>query len=761
MPIRPPALDDRSYQDLVTELLARIPAHTPEWTHPQPGDPGRTLIELFAWLADTLLYRANLIPERQRLAFLRLLGVSMRSAVAAHGLVSLQIDDHTMTQAVAIQARATIEKPVNFETRTELTVLPVTAEAFYKRPLTEAEQQAFASVVPGLQSVYRLSVLPTPYVTTPVFVDGAPDPNGFDLMTQTVDRSLWLALLAPEAAAPELQSLLVEQIRTTLGRNASGGQQLLSIGVTPSIAVPALFEDIGPRARIPHVWEMGTVDERGEASYLTLDVVADTTAGLTRQGVVRLALPAAARIRVPSNDVRSNLKAGVGDAPPRLDQADRAGRLVAWIRIRPTVKSLHRLAVSWVGVNAVEIDQRKTLSNRIIAQSTGAADQEWQLPGQSVEAESLVIEVEERGRGFQPWQRIDDLALAGRDAAVYQLDPEAGTIRFGDGMRGRIPETGTRIRVVVMRAGGGVAGNLPPGSLTTVSARDLRGAVVTIKLKVSQTLPTGGGADAETLAEAERRIPALFRHRDRAVTETDYRELAARTPGVRMGRVEVLPRFKPHQRRFEVPGVVSVMAIPFKEGTSVPNPRPDRPFLEAVHGMLHPRRPLATELYVIGCEYVPLGLSVAITVKDGFGSGEGTERGVGSGGLSRESVVADVRDALRRYLWPLAPGGTDEAGWPLGRPLRDRELEVVVARVAGVSGVAPVNLFERQGTAWRKLPRASAEGSVQLPLQPWQLPELLSVVVVVGDEAPDDLRGVPNPFADEAGVAVPVVPDLC
>ena len=251
MPIRPPALDDRSYHDLVEELLARIPAHTPEWTHPRPGDPGRTLIELFAWLTDTLLYRANLIPERQRLAFLRLLGVSMRSAVPAQGLVSLQIDDETMTQAVAIQARATIEKPVTFETRTELTVLPVTAEAFYKRPLNDEEQNAFASVVPGLQSVYRLTALPTPYVTTPIFVDGAPDPNGFDLMTQTVDRSLWLALLAPKASAPDLQTPLVEQIRTTLGRNASGGQQVLTIGVVPSIAVPLIVTDFtsGPPLR--------------------------------------------------------------------------------------------------------------------------------------------------------------------------------------------------------------------------------------------------------------------------------------------------------------------------------------------------------------------------------------------------------------------------------------------------------------------------------------------------------------------------------
>src|SRR5678815_2886291 len=91
MPIRPPALDDRRYNDLVAELVARIPAHTPEWTYPRAGDPGRTLIELFAWLGDALLYRVNLIPERQRLAFLRLLGQPLRAARPARGLAVVSL----------------------------------------------------------------------------------------------------------------------------------------------------------------------------------------------------------------------------------------------------------------------------------------------------------------------------------------------------------------------------------------------------------------------------------------------------------------------------------------------------------------------------------------------------------------------------------------------------------------------------------------------------------------------------------------------
>lgn len=102
MPIPQYRLDDRSFDDLVKDLVARIPAHTPEWTNPQIGDPGRTLIDLFAWLGDTLLYRVNLLPERQRLEFLRLLHIPMRPAQAASGLVSLNVKNKKTDKAVYV-----------------------------------------------------------------------------------------------------------------------------------------------------------------------------------------------------------------------------------------------------------------------------------------------------------------------------------------------------------------------------------------------------------------------------------------------------------------------------------------------------------------------------------------------------------------------------------------------------------------------------------------------------------------------------------
>ncbi|WP_257446357.1 putative baseplate assembly protein [Archangium lipolyticum] len=799
MPIVPPRLDDRNFEDLVEELLARIPAHTPEWTHARVGDPGRTLLELFAWLADTVLYRANLIPERQRLAFLKLLGIQMRPATAATGVVSVHAENPTPQSTQVLLPSTELKGPVSFETRTELTVLPLLAETYYKRPLTDSERKQMAGLLPGLSRVYGLGPRETAsyYVTTPLFPNGAAETAGFDLIERTVDRCLWIALLAPEVKNTQDKDATkkaVEALRHELSTGSNGSPRLLSVGVMPSIEVPALMEDIGPRARIPHQWELtGTVDAKGNPTYHPLTVSHDSTLGLTRRGVIHLLMPGNG-IDAPPNEVRDDLKAGVGDRPPRMDDVNRARRLVAWLRLRPTVK-LSRLSLSWVGINAVEIEQLRTFAPLVIGQSDGAADQEMRLPTGSIERESFQLEVEEPGVGYRPWAAVEDLETVGRDAAVFRLDAEAGTVRFGNGMRGRIPPVGMRVRAARMRAGGGVAGNLPPGTLKSfrVNALTLDKKAPGITLKVEQSLPTLGGQDSETLTEAERRIPATLRHGQRAVTAEDYRWLASDSPGATPGRVEVLPRFKPHQRRENVPGVVSVMVLPPSSAFRAPNPRPDRPFLEAVHAHLDARRPLATELYVIGCEYVPLGVATGITVREGFG---------------RETVVNAVREALFRWLWPLPPGGPKGEGWPLARAVRDRELEVAIAQVPGVDTITGVRLFSagtmvglspaarqaggaasarievrpassdtQKGPSGSALPALTSQATsnwkplspdpamaVELVLRHWQLPELMAVVIDADGGLPDDLRGAPDPFGGTGpggGVAVPVVPEVC
>ena len=743
MPISPPRLDDRNFEDLVDELLARIPAHTPEWV-PQPGDPGRTLLELFAWLGETILYRANLIPERQRLAFLKLLGQQMRPARAANGLVSIKLDEPETSDAIRIAALATVSGPVNFETKSELTVLPISAECYYKRVLTEDEkkQTEILDVLDGLREFHEIEGDLSAYVTTPVFAEGMAESSGIDLIQDTTDNSLWMVLLASSPG-------LVNGVRKTLAGVDQGRASILNIGLAPAIELPSSFDQTDRPGRIPHIWEISTNQLNNDKPvYSQLTRIADSSDDLTKRGVERYILPGSVDdFGVLEGDVRVDANAGVGDRPPRLDDPEKLARVVAWLRLRPS-RPIHSMPLSWAGINAVEIDQRQTLRSRVIGQSNGAASQSMLLPARSVEAKSFILQVEESGRGYINWQQVDDLALMARDDAVYTLDSEAGSVTFGNGLNGRVPDIGSRVRVDIMRAGGGLEGNLPHSSLTKISARDLNGKPVKRKLSVKQGIATEGGVAVEDLVSAEKRIPSWLQHRNRSVTEQDYKALAAETPGIKLGRVEILAKFMPQQRRSNVPGVVSVMVLPYKENTEAPNPRPDQPFIEKVFSYLDSRRPLATELYVIGCEYVAIGLSAGITVQDG---------------QAYDQVVNDVRKALKRYLWSLPSDGPDGKGWPLGRSVKDRELEVVVARVTGVNSVAGINLFKREQDSWNKLQRNNACDGVELVLQTWQLPELLSVVVSTDAQASDDLLALPDSLSGgtDGGIAVPIIPEVC
>lgn len=737
MPLIPPALDDRSYDDLVQEMLANIPAHTPEWSNPQPGDPGRTLIELFAWLADTILYRANLIPERQRLAFLKLIGQTLQPAVAAQGMIALSQDPSSTTPR-GIVTGATVTGALNFETIGEVDILPVTAQVYIKAPLPNDPTNSALSLLTGLKQLYNLPALPSGYQTTPVFTNNLADPGGIDLHADTIDRCLWIALFAGKGASPG-------DVVNAIGKTY--GQRILSIGFVPALEATSPFTPVG--AGVPPAvatWQMSAPPAaNGQPVYNGLTLIADqdSTNGLTQAGVVRLIVPQAANIGAPTNDVTTDIQAGVGPKPPRIDDPNLAGQLVTWVRLN--VQSA--LSVGWLGINAVAIDQRTTYNSVVIGVSNGNPNQQFSLGQTQIDPQSFQLQVSMPGFGYALWQQVDDLAVLQGPVWAYTLDPEAGTVTFGNQLQGMIPPAGQRILVLQMRAGGGSAGNLPAASLTGITAKDATGAPVG-QLTVVQPIATAGGADSETLDQAQQRIPALLRHQGRAVTASDYQSLAESMPGADLGRVAVLPLFKPQTMANDVPGVVSVMVIPAANGVEPPCPRADRTLLQTVYQYLNPLTPATAEMYVIGSDYVGLGVSVGVEVRAGFGLLQ---------------VGQAVENALRNYLWPIPPGGLDNGGWELGRGVRSLELEVVVSQVPGVVEVDCLLLFAAlPNGGYQQLP-TDATGRSELVLQSWQLVELLQVVVTTESDGTiaQCVTTLTPPVQSDPSVAVPVVPKVC
>lgn len=725
MPLPVPSIDDRRHADLVRDTLARVPVHTPEWTQLSESDPGVTLVELFAFLTESLLYRANRVPEISRARFLRLLGVPLAAVQPAQGLVvfsGARLDAAVPMLPARTEVRA---GAVPFRTRGAIDVLPIESRAFVKQKVTLQDAD-----LAYYEMLYRAVDPDAPVPQLDAYetreVDGS---RSVALSQDTVDGALWVALLAPPGRSVDEAAKAIAGKALSLGLVPDVDAQARTLGSVGQGAVEGSVDEL-VRYALPQRVSV-PAGEPPQARYTTLlPTRADNV--LQGPGIVELPLPASADALFTWTDL-DPLEAGVGDFPPALDDSALAGRIVTWVRVAPPRSA--GLRVKWVGVNAAVVDQRVSVTSEVLGQGDGTPDQLMRFSRTGVVADGVVLRVLESGSttpaSSAAWTQVDDLMAAGpelqlapasaaartRPTDVYLLDAEAGTVRFGDGLRGRRPPIGSRV-VAQYDVCDGRAGNVAAGAITS-------GPALPPGVRVRNPLATWGGADAEDAVTGEKRITAFVRHRDRLVTAEDFHDIALRTPGVDVARVEVLAAWHPDlgdSQPGDAPGVVTLMLVPRHDPHQPDAPQPDGAFIDAVCRHLDPRRLVTTELVLRGPDYVGLWLSVGLTVAGGH-------------------TVPEVRDAVKARLRAvLAPtrvdGATDlpgrEDGWPLSTAVNVKDLWAEAARVPGVLRVNGVLLADARGNAIVD----------EQALHGLQLPRLLGLSVEAGDPVSiDTLRG--------------------
>src|SRR6266540_4684557 len=112
-----PLIDDRTYDSLLTEVRTRIARYTPEWTpvwtDVNDNDPGITMAQVFAWLAEMLTYRMNKVPELNYIKFLQLLGIELNPAEASQAEVTFPVKSSFIEPFVIVPERTqlTAESP--------------------------------------------------------------------------------------------------------------------------------------------------------------------------------------------------------------------------------------------------------------------------------------------------------------------------------------------------------------------------------------------------------------------------------------------------------------------------------------------------------------------------------------------------------------------------------------------------------------------------------------------------------------------------
>ncbi|MGI8802033.1 MAG: putative baseplate assembly protein [Solirubrobacteraceae bacterium] len=476
MTLPPVKLDDRTFQDLVSEARLRITQTCPEWTEHNVSDPGITLIELFAWMTDLLIYRVNRLPEKIHVALLDLLGIQLAPPAAAQVLVRFRLAGR-LEDPVHIAARTTEVAttrgpngdPIVFEVRDEFTIRPARPAAY---------------VIEREGSLSEVGV-----------ADGEARPHEGDCR--------------PFATPPRPGDALYLGFADPLGR------LLLGVDV---VALQARGAGVDP-ADPPLRWEVA----QGDGAWAPAEVLTDTTGGFNfGSGTIELAMPRRSMV-VPIAGrrlywLRCRLldRAGTGPSggvtyshPPEIRQIS-AGAIGAQLPVRHAVVETHE----GLGYSDGTPAQTLRLLNR---------------PALPLEDGETLEVLDPDAEEWQRWDEAESFAASSATDRHFVFDETAGeillgpAIRHGDGgwtQHGAVPPTGSAFRMSAYRHGGGRHGNVAAGEITV-----LRSAIPGIA-SVTNPLPARGGVDAEDLDSARRRATLELRTRHRAVTADDFVHLA-------------------------------------------------------------------------------------------------------------------------------------------------------------------------------------------------------------------------------------------
>lgn len=628
MALEAPVLDDRTFRDIFDEAKTLIPRYAPEWTNHNDHDPGITLLQLFAWMTDMLLYRVNRVPDRNYIKFLQLLGIELdpghpASVELTYTLSRDDLDTVLIPRGSLVAAAEPDEQGENIVFETDETLIALGAKL--------AAVQVYDGVTYSVQTAANEALEQTLY------------PFG---VYAREDSALMLGFQSPLPFTSQQVNL---SVTVHQGADVTSAACNLELGTLP---LPAVL-----------VWEYWD-----GSRWQRLSVDKDETQALTVSGHIYLQGPG-----------KKAAAASLGDVPDAF----------YWLRCRLD-RSFYEVAPQLVSVrtNTVRATQAVTVQDEILGGSNGRPDQQFFLantpvvplanPGQvtgvdgrQIQLLSIRLEVSERpvtgeDRGFEVWQEVPDFLASTADDPHFTLNRTTGEIRFGDGERGRIPVANPNnpngnIVARLYRYGGGDRGNVGAGTLTVPQT------FVEHVDSVTNLFPAIGGEDEETVEAAKLRAPAVLKSRDRAVTVEDFEHFARTTPGVNVRRALALPLAHPMIEGAQIPGVVTVIVVPESDD---PRPMPNQRTLRAVCECLNQRRLLTTEVYVTPPTYRHVRIEAEIVAQPQ---------------ADLAAVRRDVEQALTDYFHPLHGG--DGQGWGFGRTIFFSHVVQIVLAVPGVDRI--------------------------------------------------------------------------
>lgn len=411
MPLESPNLDDRTYKDIVEEIRNLIPRYAPEYSDWNEHDPGMTLIQLFSWLSEIIIYRLNKVPDKNYIEFLKLIGVELKPATPAKAHLTFTLTDEDIESI-------TIPKGTLVETEPEGDEDPIVFE-------TDEPLIAIGAALKEVQSY---------------------DGNSF----------------TSEAVANETDGQSYNPFR----EDAREGNAFC-IGFSHPVSFPQaevrmrveLFnEDLPPEGSHCDTEERQfyppaeLVWEYWNGSWKRLEILKDETRTFLRSGYIIF--------RGPSDIIKSN----TNPLPTTQDE-------FYWIRCRVAKAGYeYPPRIDAILLNTVQATNAVTVKDEVVGFSDGSPNQFFFLKNIPILSGSLVLEVDE-GNDWEEWEMVDDLHGSDRHKKHYILNRVTGEVRFGDGLNGKIPFAGQDSNIkATYRYGGGRKGNVGARTVTSPQA---------------------------------------------------------------------------------------------------------------------------------------------------------------------------------------------------------------------------------------------------------------------------------------------------
>jgi len=175
----------------------------------------------------------------------------------------------------------------------------------------------------------------------------------------------------------------------------------------------------------------------------------------------------------------------------------------------------------------VAVVQGQTVGDDPLGSSNGTADQEFILTHRPLIEGTLVLEIDE-GAGFQSWNQKENFLSSNSASKDFTLEISAddiATIKFGDGVQGKIPTPGVDNIRAIYRIGADLDGNVGANTIK-VNKSGISFVNRMFNPRQASGWTTKEGSTEADLARLKIEGPATLRTRGRAIAVSDFEFLA-------------------------------------------------------------------------------------------------------------------------------------------------------------------------------------------------------------------------------------------